>query len=157
MAKKKQGVSKASKASKAPKASTSQESTTKTLVLSDQHSVARFVDDEYELSRQHMLNIRKTHPEYKNILEEAELMEPFFSRRKKAAVSYIPLVMKRYEKYPNVRPDDFTTFFSQPTLCMSDLKYRGSLSTGAALWILDTLKDNGKMYCLEKFLDMNEK
>lgn len=122
-----------------------QPQTTKNLDLSDPRKVERFVSSEFEVSRQYLKKIRKEHPERKNILEETEMVEPFYSRRISAATNYLPVMMKRFEKYQSVKPDDYTVFFSQPTLSISSLDYRGSLSTGAALWILDTLKDCRKM------------
>ena len=122
-----------------------QPQTTKNLDLSDPRKVERFVSSEFEVSRQYLKKIRKEHPERKNILEETEMVEPFYSRRISAATNYLPVMMKRFEKYQSVKPDDYTLFFSQPTLSISSLDYRGSLSTGAALWILDTLKDCRKM------------
>lgn len=73
------------------------------------------------------------------------MVEPLYSHRIRAAANFLPVMMKRFEKYQNVKTDDFTVFFAQPTLNISSLDYRGSLSTGAALWILDTLKDCRKM------------
>ena len=122
-----------------------QSQTTKNLDLSDPRKVERFVSSEFEVSRQYLKKIRKEHPERKNVLEETEMVEPFYSRRISAATNYLPVMMKRFEKYQSVKPDDYTVFFSQPTLSISSLDYRGSLSTGAALWILDTLKDCRKM------------
>ena len=119
--------------------------TTKKLDLCDQRKVERFVASEFDVSRQYLKKIRKEHPERKNVLEETEMVEPLYSRRIRAAANYLPVMMKRFEKYQNVEPDDFTAFFAQPTLNISSLDYRGSLSTGAALWILDTLKDCRKM------------
>ena len=119
--------------------------TTKKLDLCDQRKVERFVASEFDVSRQYLKKIRKEHPERKNILEETEMVEPLYSRRIRAAANYLPVMMKRFEKYQNVEPDDLAVFFAQPTLIISSLDYRGSLSTGAALWILDTLKDCRKM------------
>ena len=122
-----------------------QPQTTKKLDLSDPRKVERFVASEFEVSRQYLKKVRKEHPERKNILLETEMVEPLYSRRIRAASNYLPVMMKRFEKYQNVKPDDFTVFFAQPTLNISYLDYRGTLSTGAALWILDTLKDCRKM------------
>ena len=119
--------------------------TTKKLDLCDQRKVERFVSSEFDVSRQYLKKIRKEHPERKNVLEETEMVEPLYSRRIRAAANYLPVMMKRFEKYQNVEPDDLAVFFAQPTLNISSLDYRGSLSTGAALWILDTLKDCRKM------------
>ena len=119
--------------------------TTKKLDLCDQRKVERFVASEFDVSRQYLKKIRKEHPERKNVLEETEMVEPLYSRRIRAAANYLPVMMKRFEKYQNVEPDDLAVFFAQPTLNISSLDYRGSLSTGAALWILDTLKDCRKM------------
>ena len=119
--------------------------TTKKLDLCDQRKVERFVASEFDVSRQYLKKIRKEHPERKNVLEETEMVEPLYSRRIRAAANYLPAMMKRFEKNQNVEPDDLAVFFAQPTLNISSLDYRGSLSTGAALWILDTLKDCRKM------------
>lgn len=122
-----------------------QSQTTKNLDLSDPRKVERFVSSEFEVSRQYLKKIRKEHPERKNVLLETEMVEPLYSRRIRAAANYLPVMMKHFEKYQSVKPDDYTVFFAQPTLSISSLDYRGSLSTGAALWILDTLKDCRKM------------
>ena len=122
-----------------------QPQTTKNLDLCDPRKVERFVSSEFEVSRQYLKKIRKEHPERKNVLLETEMVEPLYSRRIRAAANCLPVMMKRFEKYQNVKPDDYTVFFAQPTLSISSLDYRGSLSTGAALWILDTLKDCRKM------------
>ena len=114
-----------------------QPQTTKNLDLSDPRKVERFVSGEFEVSRQYLKKIRKEHPERKNVLLETEMVEPLYSRRIRAAANYLPVMMKHFEKYQSVKPDDYTVFFAQPTLSISSLDYRGSLSTGAALWILD--------------------
>ena len=93
-----------------------QPQTTKNLDLSDPRKVERFVSGEFEVSRQYLKKIRKEHPERKNVLLETEMVEPLFSRRIRAAANYLPVMMKRFEKYQNVKPDDYTVFFAQPTL-----------------------------------------
>ncbi len=127
------------------KVSTSLETTTKKLDLSDQRKVERFVASTFDDARQSLKKIRKAHPERKDIFEDTEMVEPHYSRRIKAAVNYLPVLMKRFEKYRNLEPDDYALFISQPTCSIASLDIRGSLCTGAALWILDTLKDCRKM------------
>lgn len=121
------------------------ETAAKKLDLSDQRKVERFVASTFDDVRQSLKKIRKAHPDRKDIFEETEMVEPLYSHRIRAAANFLPVMMKRFEKYQNVKTDDFTVFFAQLTLNISYLDYRGSLSTGAALWILDTLKDCRKM------------
>ena len=113
--------------------------------LSDQRRVQRIVASGFEVTRQSLKKIRKEHPERKHILEGTEMVEPFYSRRIKAATNYLPVMVKRFEKHQNVEPDDFAVFFAQPTCNIASLDTGGSLCTGAALWILDTLRACRKM------------
>ena len=95
--------------------------TTKKLDLCDQRKVERFVASEFDVSRQYLKKIRKEHPERTNVLEETEMAEPLYSRRIRAAVNYLPVMKKRFEKYQNVEPDDLAVFFAL-LLCMEGTK-----------------------------------
>lgn len=113
--------------------------------LSDRSRVQQIVASGFEVTRQSLKKIRKEHPERKHILEGTEMVEPLYSRRIKAATNYLPVMVKRFEKHQNVEPDDFAVFFAQPTCNIASLDTGGSLCTGAALWILDTLRACRKM------------
>lgn len=120
----------------------------KKLDLSDRRKVERFVAGAFDNARQSLKKIRKAHTEQKELFENAEMVEPFYSRRIRAATNCLPAIMKRFEAYRNLEPSDLTLFFSQPTCSICALESRGSLSTGAALWILDTLRSCRKMHKL---------
>lgn len=113
--------------------------------LSDRRKAERIVTGAMEDARRALKRIRSSNPERKNIFETAEMTEPFYGRRIRAAANCLPGIMKRFEKYQNLEPEDIAQFFAQPTCSISDLDSSGSLSTGAALWILDMLRGCRRM------------
>lgn len=118
-------------------------------IVPDQLSDRQLVKREFEESRQLLLDLQRERPEQKlhqkTILTGMEFVEPMLSRRIRAATNYMPVLRKRYEKYTHITPADYAFYLSQPTISIGQMDAGGSLSTGAVLWILDTLKAHHKM------------
>ena len=125
-------------------------------IVPDQLSDRQLVKREFEESRQLLLDLQRERPEQKlhqkTILTGMEFVEPMLSRRIRAATNYMPVLRKRYEKYTHITPADYAFYLSQPTISIGQMDAGGSLSTGAALWILDTLKAHHKMSELYRIL-----
>ena len=115
----------------------------------DQLSDRQLVKREFEESRRILLDLQRERTEQKlhqkEVLEGMEFVEPMLSRRICAATHYLPILKKRFEKYTYITSADYAFHFSQPTISIGSMEAGGSLGTGAALWMLDTLKAHHKM------------
>ena len=83
----------------------------------------------------------------RNMVEHYDMAEPFYSRRQKAVLRLIPEMKKRYQnKYPEqdiVR--EFAEISSIPILTYDIIDRQSYFTLGAAIWILDRLREDGKL------------
>lgn len=83
-----------------------------------------------------------------------DMVEPYYSRRQKAVVRMMPEVIKRYGgKYPELTVEkSFAKISSLPVVSYEDLEDHSYLLLGAAIWILDRLKQYGTLQQACQFL-----
>lgn len=76
-----------------------------------------------------------------------DMIEPYYSRRQKAVVHMMPEVINRYEnKYSKKTIEEgFAKISSLPVISYEDLEIHSYILLGAAIWILDRLKQHGKL------------
>lgn len=79
--------------------------------------------------------------------ETFNLVEPYESRRIRAVANSLPDVWRRYgAKYPGLAVEnEWAMLCSIPALAYDELDFDHNLCLGAALWMLDTLKDCGQL------------
>lgn len=79
--------------------------------------------------------------------EAFNLTEPYESRRIRAVANSLPDVWRRYgAKYPGLAVEnEWAMLCSIPALAYDELDFDHNLCLGAALWMLDTLKDCGQL------------
>ena len=76
-----------------------------------------------------------------------DMIEPYYSRRQKAVVRLMPEVVQRYkDKYSEKTiKEGFAKISSLPVISYEDLETHSYILLGAAIWILDRLKQHGKL------------
>lgn len=83
-----------------------------------------------------------------------DMVEPYYSRRQKAVVRLMPEVVQRYKaKYSEKTiKEGFAKISSLPVISYEDLEIHSYILLGAAIWILDKLKQHGKLNLACKIL-----
>lgn len=114
--------------------------------LSDPRKVKRFVMERF---RETHRTISRAYRGGKadRVRETFNLVEPYESRRIRAVANYLPQVWQRYgTKYPGLDVEnEWAMLCALPTLSYDELDFDHNLCLGAALWMLDTLKDCGRL------------
>ena len=113
--------------------------------LSTQQSREHFVAKSFKSARSSLRKVMSDKPTL--ACEVNKLNEPYYSRRIKAVARYLPQIMEQYGKeHPNVDIEsDFADMCAAPILAYDTLDYNSNICLGAALWILDMLKDDFKI------------
>ena len=114
--------------------------------ITDARKVKRFVTEHFKETHRTISRAYRG-SKAERVREAFNLVEPYESRRIRAVANSLPQVWRRYgAKYPGLAVEnEWAMLCSRPILAYDELDFDHNLCLGAALWMLDTLKDYGQL------------
>lgn len=114
--------------------------------ITDARKVKRFVTEHFKETHRTIARAYRG-SKAERVREAFNLTEPYESRRIRAVANSLPDVWRRYgAKYPGLAVEnEWAMLCSIPALAYDELDFDHNLCLGAALWMLDTLKDCGQL------------
>ena len=114
--------------------------------ITDARKVKRFVTEQFR-ETQRTISRAYRGAKAEQVRKAFNLVEPYASRRIRAVANSLPQVWQRYgTQYPSLAVEnEWAMLCSLPVLSYDELDFDHNLCLGAALWMLDTLKDCGNL------------
>ncbi|WP_294500400.1 hypothetical protein [uncultured Gemmiger sp.] len=114
--------------------------------ITDARKVKRFVTEHFKETHRTIARAYRG-SKAERVREAFNLTELYESRRIRAVANSLPDVWRRYgAKYPGLAVEnEWAMLCSIPALAYDELDFDHNLCLGAALWMLDTLKDCGQL------------